>query len=361
MINNPKVSVCVPTYNGAKYIKICIESVLAQTYSNFEILIVDDNSKDETMEILCDFAKREKRIRIVRNQINLGLVQNWNRCVELAEGEWIKFVFQDDFIAPNCIEELLNCCNAGSLFAVGRRNIIFEKGSETLIKFYKYIENVNIENIFNGKSFITPENFRSSCLKYLNLNFIGEPTAVILHKSIFQKLGTFNPYLIHLCDWEFWLRVGVYQGFTYVPKNLATFRVHSDGTSSKNIKKRTFEMDSLDNIILFHEFAFNPLYKPLRDTAIRNIPQINFKDILIYKVHDIVTLMESRSRDDELEDFDFYPYWNKITRNYPILLELPISGIPRIIHVINKRFRRFFYNNLYNKYFIKIYQKIDIK
>jgi glycosyltransferase involved in cell wall biosynthesis len=357
----PCVSVCIPTYNGGKYIRECIESILAQTYTDFEILIVDDKSSDETIDIAEEFARRDKRIRIVINQLNLGLVKNWNRCVELAGGEWIKFVFQDDIIAPDCIEELLNCCNGGSLFAVCRRIIIFEEGSEFLSKYYEYIENINIENIFNGKTFITPEIFRSACLKYLSLNFIGEPTAVIIHKSIFQKLGTFNPNLIHLCDWEFWLRVGINHGFTYMPKNLATFRVHSDGTSSKNIKKKILQMDLLDNIVMLHEFSFNPLYKPLRDTAFRNIPQINFRDLLIYNVHEIVTLIESRLRDDARENKDIYVDWQKITRNFPVLLELPVKGYSRIIHAINRRLRRFYYNNYYNKQFIKIYQKTDIK
>lgn len=106
----PYVSVCIPTYNGGKYIRECIESILVQTYSDFEILIVDDKSSDETIEVVEEFAKRDKRIRIVRNQQNLGLVKNWNRCVELSEGEWIKFLFQDDLLAPDCIEELINAC-----------------------------------------------------------------------------------------------------------------------------------------------------------------------------------------------------------------------------------------------------------
>jgi len=351
MMNNPKVSVCVPTYNGAKYIKSCIESVLAQTYSNFEILIVDDKSKDETMEIVCDFAKRERSIRIVRNQKNLGLVQNWNRCVELAEGEWIKFVFQDDLIAPDCIEELLNCCKGGSLFSVCRRNIIFENNSEIeLIKGnYKYVDNINIDNLFNGKSIISPENFRSTCLDYITLNFIGEPTAVILHKSIFKELGTFNPYLIHLCDWEFWLRVGAYHGFTYVPKTLATFRVHKDGTSLKNLNNRILQMDLFDRIILLHEFSFNPIYKPLRDTALRHIPQINFKDLLIYHVHEILSLMKSHPRDDAPENLDLHTDWQNILSNFPVLLELPVKGYPRIIHAINRRFKKFNYKYFYGK------------
>src|SRR3990170_405399 len=87
----PCVSVCIPTYNGGKYIRECIESILVQTYTDFEILIVDDKSFDETIEIAEEFARGDKRIRIVRNRQNLGLVKNWNKCVELAEGEWIKF------------------------------------------------------------------------------------------------------------------------------------------------------------------------------------------------------------------------------------------------------------------------------
>jgi hypothetical protein len=134
-----------------------------------------------------------------------------------------------------------------------------------------------------------------------------------------------------------------------VPKTLATFRVHNDGTSAKNVKKRILQMDLFDKIIILHEFSFNPLYKPLRDTALRNIPHINFKDLLIYHVHEIVTLIESQSRDDAPENLDLYADWKKITGNFPVLLELPVKGYQRIIHAINRRLRVFYYKFFYNK------------
>ena len=112
-------------------------------------------------------------------------------------------------------------------------------------------------------------------------------------------------------------------------------------------------MDLFDRIIMLHEFSFNPIYKPLRDTALHNIPQINFKDLLIYHVHETVTLMESRPRDEAPENLDFYVDWQKITRNYPVLLELPVKGIPRIIHAIKRRLRGFYYNYYYNYYYNK--------
>ena len=105
---SPRVSVCIPTYNGALYLQECMESILGQTFVGIEILAVDDRSSDKTRAILDSFAKRDARVRILSNARNLGLVGNWNRCIELAQGEWIKFVFQDDWIAPECLERMLD-------------------------------------------------------------------------------------------------------------------------------------------------------------------------------------------------------------------------------------------------------------
>src|SRR5437867_7541627 len=104
----PTICVCIPTYNGSKFLKQSMESVLSQTYSDFEVVISDDCSSDTTMEILEQFRRKEPRIKIYRNKENIGYVRNWNKCLELAEGEWIKFLFQDDLLESKCIERLLN-------------------------------------------------------------------------------------------------------------------------------------------------------------------------------------------------------------------------------------------------------------
>src|ERR1051325_8445652 len=100
----PEVSVCVPTYNGSAYVGDCLRSIQAQTFDDFEILVVDDDSDDQTWEIVAQYGKADARIRSVTNPRRLGLVGNWNRCVELSRGEWIKFVFQDDVLKRNCLE-----------------------------------------------------------------------------------------------------------------------------------------------------------------------------------------------------------------------------------------------------------------
>lgn len=93
-----KVSICVPTYNGSAHLHQTIESARTQTFGDFELLIVDDDSSDDTFAIAAEFARIDSRIRVHRNSQRLGLAGNWNRCLELASGEWIKFLFQDDYL-----------------------------------------------------------------------------------------------------------------------------------------------------------------------------------------------------------------------------------------------------------------------
>src|SRR6185369_13911842 len=98
-VSSCKVSVCIPTYNYGNYIAETIESVLAQNYSDFELLIIDDGSTDRTAEIVDSYARQDPRIRLIVNEVNLGMVENWNSCLEQAKGEYIKFVFGDDLLA----------------------------------------------------------------------------------------------------------------------------------------------------------------------------------------------------------------------------------------------------------------------
>jgi glycosyltransferase involved in cell wall biosynthesis len=76
-MSNPLISVCIPVYNGAAYLEDCLQSVIAQTYSNIEILLVDDGSTDDSISIIEKFSQKDSRIRLVRNQKNLGLTGNW--------------------------------------------------------------------------------------------------------------------------------------------------------------------------------------------------------------------------------------------------------------------------------------------
>src|SRR3954453_9924295 len=92
----PKVSVLIPTYNYARYLSEAIESVLEQEFQDYEVVIVDDCSQDESEEVIRRYAARDGRIRFHFNRPNLGMVANWNYCLSLARGEYVQFLFGDD-------------------------------------------------------------------------------------------------------------------------------------------------------------------------------------------------------------------------------------------------------------------------
>src|ERR1022692_4005033 len=92
----PKVSVLIPTYNYARFLPEAIAAAQAQDFPDFELLIVDDCSQDNSAEVAAKLSARDPRIRLFVNAGNLGMVENWNHCLALAKGEYVKFLFGDD-------------------------------------------------------------------------------------------------------------------------------------------------------------------------------------------------------------------------------------------------------------------------
>src|SRR5688572_5841450 len=101
---SPKVSVLIPTYNYAHYLDEAIKSVLNQTFSDFELIIVDDKSSDNTSEVVQKFLS-DPRVSFYINDENLGLVHNFNRCLEYAKGDYIKFLMADDIFNEQLLEK----------------------------------------------------------------------------------------------------------------------------------------------------------------------------------------------------------------------------------------------------------------
>ena len=102
----PKVSILVPTYNYAHYIGEAIESALNQTYTDFELIIVDDQSKDNTDEVVARYLS-DSRVSYYKNKVNLGLAANFNEALKYAKGEYIKYLLADDLLHPTLLEKMV--------------------------------------------------------------------------------------------------------------------------------------------------------------------------------------------------------------------------------------------------------------
>src|SRR5437870_2283989 len=104
--STPSISVIVPIYNKAKYLRECLQSVLTQTFGDFEIICVDDASTDGSAEILTDFVDRERRVRVYRNTVNLGPGASRNIGIDKSRGTYLQFTDADDLLPPNALAAL---------------------------------------------------------------------------------------------------------------------------------------------------------------------------------------------------------------------------------------------------------------
>jgi glycosyltransferase involved in cell wall biosynthesis len=239
-IPTPKVSVCIPVFRGADFISDAIESVLAQDFRDFELLIVDDCSGDGTGKIIERYASQDPRIIYKVNDSNLGMVANWNNCLKMARGRYVKFLFQDDiFIFPDSLGKMVRILDAApdvSLVASCRRVI------------NSYSEVVKDEAFF--QSSVTAKG--SDIIRYCILkhgNVIGEPSAVLFRKE--QAWRGFNGNYRQIVDLEMWFHLLEQGQFNYIVEPLCGFRIHPGQQTRQNIRSLV-HLD--DFVLLFNEY-----------------------------------------------------------------------------------------------------------
>ena len=312
----PAITICVPTFNGEKYLRPCLDSILHQTYGDFELLLVDDCSKDSTLSILDDYKRMDARVRVIRNPRNLGLVGNWNNGIALARGEWIKFAFQDDLLHENCLERMLAAANCPIVFC--RRTFLFEDGTdEETIRGYTSIP--SISDILGTEPHIEASLVCDAVLREPR-NFFGEPTTALLHRSLFERFGYFNTDLAQFCDLEYWIRVSINTGLTYVSEPLAFFRYHASSTSAGNRDPGKDERISIyDRLIIQHEFAHNAHYDPLRRHAANNGFSRNFNRELAKMAVRVQSRAQALANQGEPPDKSWIMRWAELEVRYPHL------------------------------------------
>jgi len=314
----PLVSVCIPTYNGEQYLRDCLDSALAQTYKNIEIVIVDDRSNDGTISIISEYKLKEDRIRLYINEHNLGLVGNWNKCLSYVEGEWIKFLFQDDYIKENAIEEMMQFASPDNKFIVCNRNFIFENDVPDEIQKL-YTSHIDLSVIFNVKQpqLIPAEVICESIVQWIYKNYIGEPTSVLFHKSILNQIGYFNDLLAQLCDVEYWFRVASYYGLFFIPEKLVDFRIHNEAMSNVN---RRHNRDAMDTIIILYELSFGKSFERFRNN-INYFQVLRLRQLLTYRI--VILKRKMRKNRDERAEL----YYLKIAEQIPYLKSIKNSSI----------------------------------
>lgn len=125
------ITIGLPVFNGARFLRHAIDALLAQTYGDFELIIADNASTDDTVAIAQEYADRDGRVRLVRHPINMGAARNWNSIVPMARGRYFKWASSNDYVAPTMLADCLAEMEAdGSLvLCAGRTTLIDESGA----------------------------------------------------------------------------------------------------------------------------------------------------------------------------------------------------------------------------------------
>ena len=237
----PLVSVCIPCYKGAVHLGAAIESVLSQTYTNFELIIIDDNSPDNTDEIVEGFS--DPRIRYLKNQHNLGPEGNWNRCLSEARGIYFKLLPQDDLIAPTCLERQVTVLENDSeqqlALVFCARTILDARNRVVMTRGYRKKR----DGVIPAATLI------SQCIRR-GTNVIGEPGSVLFRRKSIEHAGQFDASIPYVLDVDYWVRLLRLGNAYYLAEPLASFRI-SIGSWSVRIGAR----QSLDYRLFINKLA----------------------------------------------------------------------------------------------------------
>jgi len=227
----PAVSVAIPVYNGEAYLAQAIESVLAQSFTGFELIVCDNASSDRTMEIAQSYA--DPRIRILQNPRNIGFGPNWNRCLCEARGRYIKILPHDDLLHPRCLEEqagILDGDDDGTIALVfSARRIIGPSGRSIMTR----------GALGQGARFTGAAMARQTARK--GTNPIGEPGAVLFRSSAARAAGPFNEARSFVIDIDYWLRLLKHGDALYMPETLASFRISPSSHSVRMLRQQASE------------------------------------------------------------------------------------------------------------------------
>lgn len=267
----PLVSVCIPLYNGEEFIVDCIKAVQEQDFYELEIIVVDDCSTDSSYKIVELMAKYDHRIRLYKNSKNLGLVKNWERCMQLVNTDWIKFIFQDDYLMPHAIKNLYSSCVLDNTkVAIGSRRYVMDSNADPSVANYILNDLLKLEDYYELSTKIGSSEIHNIIAKHPLMNIFGEPSSWLFHSSVVENVGTFNQSLSQVLDYEFMARICSNYDLSFVRKPINFFRIHGSSETHKNKSSEkgsvlNEKIEFVDAIILLFDFLNAKYYEKLRD------------------------------------------------------------------------------------------------
>ncbi|WP_417238825.1 glycosyltransferase family 2 protein [Bizionia sp.] len=307
MTTTPKVTVLMPVYNCEAYVGEAIDSILGQSFTDFECLIIDDASTDKTVSIVKGYS--DSRIKFIRKPENTGYTNSLNYGLTIAQGEYIARMDGDDISLPERFAKQVTFMDAyPEVVACGTTYSIIGSG---IIKK-------------------VPINHGDIKVQLLQKTCFGHPT-VMLRKAVFEKFKVaYNSDREPAEDYDLWVRLLKYGKLANLPEVLLSYRVHDGQVSVKNIKKK------FDNYYIIKKNILNYLDAPLTEVEMNLLDRIICRQIISYEEFEVFKtikkkflianrsgVFKSSGFDDYLQDMErllLKDYFYNRTSYFPFLL-----------------------------------------
>lgn len=223
LAGRPLVSVTIPMYNNARFIGDTISSILAQSFTDFELLIYDDHSTDESIAIASSFV--DSRIRIFTSDENLGPEENWNRAISGVRGKYVKLVCGDDVLFPDCLEKqvgVLETVSDTGVSLVSCQRTIIDPEGKSLIKKVRFMSGGRMEPVDVIRKMIR-----------MGTNIIGEPVCGLFPAELIDKVNGYNATVPYTIDLDFWIQLLGHGDLYMIDEPLCAFRISNLSWSSR--------------------------------------------------------------------------------------------------------------------------------
>lgn len=249
--SHPRVSMLMPVYNGRRHLRTAVESVLNQTFKDFEYIIIDDGSTDDTWDILSEYATWDQRIRLVRNEQNMGVTGSLNKGVALARGDYIARQDADDVSLPHRLDRQVQYMDIHpNVGLVGTwAQLIYEDGNQGETVTSSTMAGVIRWTLLFGNCFVHP--------------------SVMLRKTVLRQIGTYDPQRPHAEDYDLWSRMSFTIPLTNLPEVLVHKRLGASRVSSRHL-----QVQEETAIQVMHTAIIRLLGENVSIDAIRNLRQV---------------------------------------------------------------------------------------
>jgi glycosyltransferase involved in cell wall biosynthesis len=233
-----EILVFVPTYNSEKYLRECLDSVLHQTFQDWECVISDDASTDKSVEIAREYEKKDSRFKVLTHAKNVGAANNWNRAKEDNKSFATKILCADDYLMLDALKKQLDILKRNETAIVfSERYIVFPTGKKLHPRLPKYASNISFNDAFKY---------------YINLgrNIFGEPVTALFRTDLFVKSEGFYPKFEYSLDTSGYMAVSRGQDVTFDNYVVGAFRV-SKSQWSHQLRGKQFShiFDFIDHLV----------------------------------------------------------------------------------------------------------------